>query len=363
MAFTISSIAAKDGTPATIGGGLLAADTVGGGAGPFFLFHGLVDGLAGANRAQITAGNALKVDGSAVTQPVSLAAETTKVIGVTRTADGAGNLITSTGNAIDVNIKTGGGSGGTALADAAAFTEGTTSITPIGGVFKTSQTPLTTGQAGAVALTAAREMLTEGKIWDGINVAAVKPASTAPVATDPAVVVAISPNGQNGNGLASAGNSAPTVQASVTAAVSVVAAVTAGAYTAGFIIGGILTFAGILDNIRFSGVLQSIAVKFKGTAVTGNIQVALFKASPSNGTYADHTAGTWNAADMANLLGVYQLTSPLSSLGAMTAYNLDGIGKAIQGASQSLFAIVTVSGTPTPASTSDMTVELGVLPG
>lgn len=88
---------------------------------------------------------ALKVDGSAVTQPVSLAtntptlqsgsttavtqataanlnatvvgtgtfavqatlaAETTKVIGVVRTADGSGNLLTSTTNALDVNLKT-----------------------------------------------------------------------------------------------------------------------------------------------------------------------------------------------------------------------------------------------------------------
>lgn len=38
---------------------------------------------------------------------VILAAETTKVLGVTRTADGSGNLITSTGNALDINIKTG----------------------------------------------------------------------------------------------------------------------------------------------------------------------------------------------------------------------------------------------------------------
>lgn len=39
--------------------------------------------------------------------PVSLAAETTKVVGVTRTADGAGNLVTSTANALDINIKSG----------------------------------------------------------------------------------------------------------------------------------------------------------------------------------------------------------------------------------------------------------------
>lgn len=37
----------------------------------------------------------------------TLGAETTKVIGVTRTADGSGNLLTSTTNALDVNIKSG----------------------------------------------------------------------------------------------------------------------------------------------------------------------------------------------------------------------------------------------------------------
>ncbi len=40
------------------------------------------------------------------TNLVALTAETTKAIGVTRTADGSGNLITSTTNALDVNIKT-----------------------------------------------------------------------------------------------------------------------------------------------------------------------------------------------------------------------------------------------------------------
>jgi hypothetical protein len=98
----------------------------------------LVDS-AGTNLATISAGGALKVDASATTQPVSgtfwqatqpvslasvpshavtnagtfavqaaatLAAETTKVIGVVRTADGSGNLLTSTASALDVNLKT-----------------------------------------------------------------------------------------------------------------------------------------------------------------------------------------------------------------------------------------------------------------
>lgn len=196
MAFTIGAIAAKDGLGSAIGGGLLAADTVGGGTGPFFIFNGLVDGVAGSNKAQITAANALKVDGSAVTQPISgtvtanagtnlntssLALETggnlaavaapVGTFGSAMPAKGYGiglwdgtNMVHAKGDetsGIWVNIKAGAGSGGTAIADEAAFTEGATNITPIGGVFKTSHTALTSGQAGALALSAGRHALTD----------------------------------------------------------------------------------------------------------------------------------------------------------------------------------------------------------
>ncbi len=47
------------------------------------------------------------------------------------------------------------------------------------------------------------------KLSDGTNTAAIKAASTAPIATDPALVVAISPNTQNANGSAADANSTP----------------------------------------------------------------------------------------------------------------------------------------------------------
>src|SRR6185295_1939004 len=52
------------------------------------------------------------------------------------------------------------------------------------------------------------------RMGDGTNTAAVKAASTAPVATDPAIVVAMSPNTQNANGQATMANSTPVVMAS-----------------------------------------------------------------------------------------------------------------------------------------------------
>lgn len=48
----------------------------------------------------------------------------------------------------------------------------------------------------------------------GVTRATVKAASTAPLATDTAIVVAVSPNGQNANGQATSANSSPVVGAS-----------------------------------------------------------------------------------------------------------------------------------------------------
>lgn len=52
------------------------------------------------------------------------------------------------------------------------------------------------------------------KVTDGTNTAAVKAASTAPVATDPALVVALSPNSVNANGQTTMSASAPVAIAS-----------------------------------------------------------------------------------------------------------------------------------------------------
>jgi hypothetical protein len=62
------------------------------------------------------------------------------------------------------------------------------------------------------------------RISDGTNAAAIKAASTAPLATDPALVVAISPNSVNGNGQATKANSAPVTIASDQGATPITAA-------------------------------------------------------------------------------------------------------------------------------------------
>jgi len=83
-------------------------------------------------------------------------------------------VVNSSGTLID----TFGGSGGTAAADKAAFTYGTTSNTPVGGVYQDTSPSLTAGQEGAVRLTANRAFHTNLRDVNG------NPVSVAQVSTD-----------------------------------------------------------------------------------------------------------------------------------------------------------------------------------
>ena len=145
--------------------------------------------------------------------------------------------------------------------------------------------------------------------------------------------------------------------------VAVTPTVTAATYAATKVIGGIMTFASILAATTFAGVLQSIEIKFKGSAQTVGFYVSIFTASPS-GTFTDTNTAAIVAGDTALLLGIYHVVGGVSVLGTHTILNLDGIGKAIVGASTSLYVVVTPDATTAAlGSTSDMTVALGILQG
>ena len=155
-------------------------DESGSGSGPYSPGQMLTDGTPGGENSVTDIKTSLAVLG-AKTDAANASFDTTSVSSVgiwkqvsksvqavatsvaaalsVKLQDGSGTSITSTGNAIDVNIKSGAGSGGTADTDESSFTEGTTNYTPVGGVYKTSHTALTSGQGGAVSMTAAREMI------------------------------------------------------------------------------------------------------------------------------------------------------------------------------------------------------------
>jgi len=160
----------------------------------------------GGNSATVTGSNALKVDGSAVTQPVNgtvtanigttgglaLDATVAKLTITQSTALGSntqilvgGSVTTasptySTGNINPFSLTTAG----------ALRVDGSSTTQPVSGTV-TSNIGTTGGLALDATLTGGTQTT---RITDGTNTATVKAASTAPLATDPALVVSISPN-------------------------------------------------------------------------------------------------------------------------------------------------------------------------
>lgn len=152
------------------------------------IFEKITDGT---NTAAVTASSALKVDGSAVTQPVSgtvtanigtsgsLALDATLTGGTART-----KVTDGTNNAAVKAASTAAVAGDPALVVV---------VSPNNSVAVTAASlPLPTGAATSANQTTLGSHTT--KINDGTNTATVKAASTAAVASDTAIVVAISPN-------------------------------------------------------------------------------------------------------------------------------------------------------------------------
>jgi hypothetical protein len=152
-----------------------------------------------------------------------------------------------------------------------------------------------------------------------------------------------------------------TLPSDVTGAIQVTPTITAGPYTAGYPIGGVLTFANALGAAN-SGVVESINVVAKASTQTAGMKLYLFTTNPSNGTYGDHAAPIWNSGDAAYLVGVYTIATADNGLGTMTVWNLDGVSKAVHASSTSLYGILVPSAaTAAFASTSDVIVTLSTL--
>lgn len=161
--------------------------------GNFISKHTIWDSVAGANGVSVSAANAMKVDGSAVTQPISgtvtvtatnLSANVAQINGVTPlmgngvsgtgalrvtvASDSTGVMALAAGSAVigHVICDSGcSGSGGTSQNDNSVYTDGTTAFNAIGGEYNTAIANLTSGRVGAVQLTIDRMMYANiGKI-------------------------------------------------------------------------------------------------------------------------------------------------------------------------------------------------------
>lgn len=124
--------------------------------------------------------------------------------------------------------------------------------------------------------------MSAGRLWtntllgDGTNAVAVKAASTNPAATDPALVVALSPNGLNANGRAIPANSEPVVLASQTyetVAASATAQVLGGSGATGDYIDSILVIPATTSpgNVLLLDNATSITVFAGGASSVSNL--------------------------------------------------------------------------------------------
>ncbi len=112
--------------------------------------------LLTGGRAGDTAPSPVGADGTAVAMRMSRLGEP-----MVQLVDGSGDsCMDGTNNALRVNIVAGAGSGGTAMTDDAAFTVGTTSVTPVAGTYRTTRDSVNDGDAGALAMTATRALYT-----------------------------------------------------------------------------------------------------------------------------------------------------------------------------------------------------------
>lgn len=195
----------------------------------------------------LTTAGSLRVDGSGTTQPVSgtitanagtgnftvvqstASSLNATIVGTTAAGSGASSgLVTIQGNASGTPVPVSGTVTATNASVSATGSTPPASATYAGASVTTAAPTYTTGQMSALSLTTSGSLRVDGsgstqpvsgtvtanigttngltldatitggtqrtKITDGTNNAAVKAASTAPVAADPALVVAISPN-------------------------------------------------------------------------------------------------------------------------------------------------------------------------
>lgn len=300
--------------------------------------------------------------------PVNIVSGTVNVGNVTAALNQGGNAISST-NGIFANVMF-----NNALVSASVGLP----VNIVSGSVSVGNVTAAINQGGA-ALSSTNGLYTQiiGSTSGGTTVA-VKGASITAVAADPSLVVqfnpqspGIIPTGTFGTPsttvLSVQGNTSGTpipVSGPLTLSTTATPTLaTTSAYTATQVIGGIITFTGVLGSYT-QGLIESITCKFNTGIMTTGLSVALFKASPAAGSYTDHTVAAINTADVPSLIGVYVLSTAYSSLGNHAIYNLDGIAKAFQSATSNVYGVVTSLGTTLELGTlTTFSIELAVIPG
>ncbi|MGH6839475.1 MAG: hypothetical protein ACREDT_11875, partial [Methylocella sp.] len=283
----------------------------------------------------LTTAGGLRIDGSGVTQPISAAS-----LPLPAGAATAANQPTSAAQGSTTSGQTGCLMQGAVTAAAPAYITAQTSpisLTPAGAV--RTDASATTQPISAVSLPLATGAATAA------GVAAINATLGTPMQATGGTV-----------GIAAGTNAIGAIIGRTTMATATPAVTSNGAYAAGNEIGGLLTFA---IGGAGSGTLMSMRVTSKSILATA-LKAYIFSANPTNTTWRDKTAPTIAAADIASLLAVVPLNSPDSGLGTHTIWNAGAIGEQFVAANLYVVLICGAAATLTSASTSDITVQLGV---
>lgn len=152
--------------------------------------------------------------------------------------------------------------------------------------------------------------------------------------------------------LGEVGGSAITLSPTVT--------VDTNAFTAGDVVGSKLTLTSAMRVSGGTGILDSIYVQEKGSQAAV-LDILIFNADPSNGTYTNNGAFTANDTDMAMCIArVHIATTDYVATGGYTSASLGGLGKIVAASgSGNLYAVIITSGTPTYSATTSLKVRFG----
>lgn len=141
---------------------------------------------------------------------------------------------------------------------------------------------------------------------------------------------------------------------------SVTPVVTNGAYASGNSLGGLVSFT-VSTPVSATGILQSFAANSQGGA-TPALDIFLFNANPTGTTCTDKTNFALGAADDVKIIGVAQITSYIAA-GTPTQGQAPQLAMTyLMGSGQTLWACVVTRSIFTPATTSDITYIISVLP-
>ena len=142
-----------------------------------------------------------------------------------------------------------------------------------------------------------------------------------------------------------------------TASVSKTLTITASSYTANFALGGIIDF-GAIARASGGGLLITGATLADSGQVNAQIDLLLFNADPTNGTYTDHGAITANYTDTKMIQGVVPFYVYTNIAATESVSHVDLQTQIVLNGTQHLYGVMIVRTASTFASTTGLTVTL-----